>query len=298
MRIFVTGAGGFIGSRVVKDLLANGHQVNALLRPGGQTTRLDRLGGELAVSMLDLRDTVGLTDLLAAIEPDAVVHLAWYTEPTSYLVDRQQNLESLASSVNLLKVSTEVGASRIVLGGTCLEMTEVRPASTYALAKKALHDLALGPIFNDMSIVCAHIYSPYGPGEHPARLIPSLMQNLLAREPIALGPGTQKRDYIHVADVASAICLLAESNTEGSVDVCMGESRSVKDIAGLISEMLDGSELIKWGERLSEPEKEFDTLGDPGALRNLGWRPKYSLIEGLNESRIWWEKHLHASSPA
>ena len=91
MRVLVTGAAGFIGSEVVRQLRARGDEVTALVRPDSPRPRLRDLA-DLRCVELALEDGRALDRLLAATRPQAVVHLAWYTSPRDYLVS-PENLE-------------------------------------------------------------------------------------------------------------------------------------------------------------------------------------------------------------
>lgn len=223
--------------------------------------------------------------------PDAVINAAWYAEPRLYLHDVERNIKSLQTSLAVLRTALAAGVSGVVLVGTCLEGVEFSPESIYARTKRCLHDLALTPALQSRAVVtCAHIFSPYGPYEHPDRVVPAIIRALLQDKPIAVGPGTSRRDYVHVADVATALSVLVEGSLGGEVDVCTGQSRLLQDLFTAIADELDRPDLIKWCQAEIQPGEAFDAEGDPRMLHGLGWRPKFDLESGIRDSIAWWRR--------
>lgn len=299
MRVLVTGAAGFVGSHCVRTLQERGHTVVALVRPGSEVGRLEGcLGGLELQEGLELRE-VELTDVAGTMRAvgeagaDAIIHLAWYAEPRRYLHDVERNLESLQASLVLLRAGLTAAVGRIVLAGTCLEAVRLQPDSIYAQAKRCAHQVGLDPAVQETAAVaCAHVFTPFGPGEHSGRAIPSVVRSLLQGQPVSVSEGTQRRDYIHVSDAASALVTLAETSLRGAVDVCTGESRQVRDVFSTIGDILGRSELLRWGGQPVGPGESFDAEGDPTGICELGWRPRFSFEGGLEDSIRWWRAQL------
>lgn len=294
MNVLLTGAGGFIGSRVAQLLLDRGHHVHAVVRPSMPAPMFELAERNFTVWPADLLDASAGRAAVHGAKPDATLHLAWFTEPGRYLHDKPKNLESLAAGTALLGHLTEVGCSRIVLGGTCLEGA-VGPGyqpTFYAVAKRALHDLAASLNSSGTTVACCHVFSVYGPGEDERRAVPSVVRSLLQGDPVAVSPGTGLRDYLYVDDVAHALCAVVGSDVAGTFDVCSGQPRPLAAVFEEIGIATGRGDLIRWGERKPRPGENFEVGGDPLALTELGWSPSRSLHDGIAETVAWWRSQL------
>lgn len=273
----------------MSQLVREGHEVHALVRPGSSLTRIeDPEGPEL--HHWELSDG-GITDLVRTTSPDLAFHLAWFAEPGRYLSDVPQNLGSLRASVELVGALIDAGCRRLVLAGTCLEGLDLKRASIYASAKRALHVLAEGIEASTMTTVCAHIFYLFGPHEDPRRVIPQVITSLLANAPIKVTRGEQIRDYLHVEDVASALCALSGSHVTGTADICSGGPVTLRSMFESIAEKIGRPELLRIGEVEYGDNEIFEAVGDPGHLEGIGWRPTRSLDEGIAQTIEWWRTH-------
>lgn len=292
MRVLVTGATGFIGSHVVREAVSRGHKVVALVRPGTSLDRItdviDRI--DLVHGDLDEPSTIGRVAL--EVRPAAIIHLAWYAEPGRYVSDIARNLASLEASIRLLNASLDSGCPRIVLAGTCLENDERRTPSIYEASKRAQHVLAEAIGSAGSSIACGHVFYLLGPGEDDRRVVPTIIRSLLRAEPIATTDGLQHRDYLHVADAASAFCTLAETSIGGGVDICSGSTVRLRDLLEMIGTAMGRPELIQLGALGSTVDAGHDRAGDPRRLRSLGWAPRYDLHDAVVDSIDWWTNEV------
>jgi nucleoside-diphosphate-sugar epimerase len=301
MRVLLTGAAGFIGSQVARQLVSEGDEVTAVLSPSGQTRRIDDIVHVLSITRADL-STTELDTLVAAAEPDLCIHLAWYVEPTRYLSAVAENLASLTASVRLLAALDAARCERVLVAGTCLEPGsvidgEVRPTETiYASAKSALHQVGLQ--LDVTSFACAHIFYLYGPGENAERLVPSIIRACLEGHPVDVSSGMQKRDFLHVADVAAAIISVAKSDLRGGVDICSGTSRPLLDVFDAIGSATLRGDLIRVGNRPSRAGEPRDIAGDNVTLSGTGWQPRWSLETGIAQTVDWWRAELTESGRA
>jgi nucleoside-diphosphate-sugar epimerase len=289
MRVLLTGATGFIGAHVARALIARGAEVHGLTLPGAPRDRLAEVASRLELREGDLAGAAWVRDTVTSIAPEATIHLAWFAEPGSYLRAAPENLASLRGGINLLEALADGGhCHRVVLAGTCLENLATPLPTIYAAAKAAQHALALGFAERGMTAACAHIHYLYGPWEDERRVIPTVTRSLLRGEPIDVTAGEQSRDYLHVADVADALCRIVESDLTDRVDICTGKPVRLRDVFEEIGRAAGRPELLLIGALAASESTGWPATGDPTALSTTGWSPRYDLQDGIRETAAWW----------
>jgi nucleoside-diphosphate-sugar epimerase len=131
-----------------------------------------------------------------------------------------------------------------------------------------------------VSLTWARIFYPYGKGEHPQRLISTVIVKLLSGETVTLKTPCSIKDYIHADDVGSALLKLVEQGFNGSVNVGTGDAVSIETITRTLAELLGRPELICVPEKIPEDPLDF-VVADATRLRSFGWRPEVPLEAGL-----------------
>jgi nucleoside-diphosphate-sugar epimerase len=300
-RILVTGAAGFIGSHVVRSLLAAGQEVGVVIRPGASLARLIDVAERLTVFPCDLATASTLRPVLVEWPPQACIHLAWYVEPGKHLT-APENVAAVTASLGLLDELIRAGCRRVVMAGTSAEYDTdpgylredgpLRPLTLYGSSKAALSFLAR-QIAADagVDLVWARIFQVFGPYEDERRVIPALIRSLMRGEPFAASAGDQIRDYMHVADVATALTALAERGPAGTVNVCSGVPVTMRYLMETVGDIVGSTELIRFG---AVPYRDWDppfVCGDNRRLRaQTGWQPRYPILRaGLTQTVDWWK---------
>jgi nucleoside-diphosphate-sugar epimerase len=291
MRILLTGATGFIGSRFMRLALSRGHEVAGLARSGG----IPGAGQPAHPNAVWLSGTLADApwDEIAAFHPEVCVHAAWITTPGIYL-DSPENRDYLAASVDFLRRARKAGIGHIVGLGTCVEYemsknvlsedrTPIAPASLYARCKNELRlaleaDAAAGGFLFSW----ARIFYPYGPGEHPLRLCSFIAQKLLTDEPVVLNNPDSIKDYIFIEDLAAALVALIEKRSHGAINLGTGTGVTVREVAHTIGKILQKENLIREGPK-GKPDPFERVVADASKLHLLGWRPAGTLFQGLEE---------------
>jgi len=300
VRVLVTGASGFIGAEVVKALVQRGATVWAQHRPDRTPHRLAGLDADrvhLAAARLDRGDD--LDRLLDQAGPERLIHLAWHTDPRDYL-NSPANQDCVAMTLRLFQAALDAGCHRLVGAGTCLEYgrteqvrTEDRicaPDTPYGQCKHQAHQQAAKRVASaGAHLAWARIFHLYGPGEASGWLVPSVLASLSRGEPFSLSPGEQRRDWMHVRDVAGALVAIAESDLEGPVNLCTGQSNRLRDLLTPIGTLLEAGELLRFGARAYGEREEMAVLGDPSRLASTGFEPGFkTLAEGMAHTVSAW----------
>jgi len=293
VKVLLTGGVGFIGSHIARELVRQGHELHVVILPGTDCSRVADVATSLRFIEADLlAPSVALPDWRF----DLCLHLAWYVEPGKYL-HAPQNEEWVGASVRLAQRLRDAGCRRFVGAGTCFEYapsdppqgesTPTVPATVYAQSKLKLFH-ALPSVGIDFAWV--RFFYQYGPYEDSRRLVPVVINRLLGGEEARLVTGDRIRDYLHIEDVASAVCAVAQSKLTGAVNIGSGVSVTVRDIALKIGELLGRVDLIKLGAYPDAPTEPMHLLANNTKLREgTAWKPHYNLDSGLRQTVDWWK---------
>jgi GDP-4-dehydro-6-deoxy-D-mannose reductase len=302
MRVFVTGATGFVGGHLVAALLARGHQV------AGSGHHVEGAAGErdagsaagVELHTLDLGDRAALAAAIGGFGPERVIHLAglahvgssWGQMAETFRVNVAGTgavLDAAGEVPVLLASSAEVYGAVPEAEQPIGEEREPAPASPYALTKAAAELLVLRS-----GGLVARPFNMIGPGQAGTFALPAFARQLAAiaagrQEPVlAVGNLEARRDFIHVADGAAALALLAERGAPGGVyNIASGESRSIREV---LDELLAASGVaveIACDERFLRPADIPLLCGTSEPLRALGWRPERGRLAAIAE--LWRE---------
>jgi UDP-glucose 4-epimerase len=294
VKTVVTGGAGFIGSHLVDRLLADGHAVRVLDNfSTGRPENLAHLAGDprLSIERVDISSEPRLGSHLAGA--DWVFHLAALADIVPS-IERPMDYHraNVDGTVAILEAARQVGVARFLYAASssCYgipdayptpETAPARPQYPYALSKLLGEQCVLhwSQVYR-MPSVSLRLFNVYGPrsrtsGTYGAVFGVFLAQKLNGRPFTVVGDGTQSRDFTFVSDVADAFVTAAQSTAVGQVfNVGTGAPVSVNRLV----ELLEG-EAVHVPKRPGEPDR---THADIGRIqRELGWRPKVSVEEGI-----------------
>lgn len=297
MKVLVTGATGFIGRQCIEPLQAKGYEVHAVSsKPHVENKAVNW-------HKIDLLDAGQCDDLVFRIQPTHLLHFAWYAVPGEYRTS-VENLRWVQASLELMRAFAASGGKRLVMAGTCAEYawrfdryseasTPLVPATLYGACKHATQMmLASWSKQSGVSSAWGRIFSLYGPHEHPARLVSSVIATLLRGDEVLCENGSLIRDYLHVADVAAAFAALLDSDIEGPVNIGSGIGVALKDIAEMIGAKIGRPGLIRFGTRPPPAGEPPLLIADTARLSRTGWRPSIGLDTGLDDTIGWWRSNL------
>ncbi|MFL5929994.1 MAG: NAD-dependent epimerase/dehydratase family protein [Gaiellaceae bacterium] len=275
----MTGAGGFVGANLVRRLLADGRDVVALVRPGGDAWRLHGLDVELVEA--DVREAVP-----AGFE--LVFHLA------AHGAYSWQGDEAMIRDTNIRGTANALAAGRrVVVAGSSSEYglkqhapsedEPLEPNSPYAAAKAEASALALA-----RGAVVLRLYSAYGPWEEPNRLIPTLLARGLAGELPPLVSPLVARDFVHADDVCEAFVRAAEAPVGRVYNVGSGRQTTVQEVVEATCRVLGLDAEPAWGSMANRTWDTETWVANPQRIRDdLGWEARIGLEQGLERTLAW-----------
>ncbi|HSH22418.1 MAG TPA: GDP-mannose 4,6-dehydratase [Candidatus Caenarcaniphilales bacterium] len=302
MRVFVTGATGFVGRWLSRDLTAAGHLVLTPVTSDGRR--------------VDVRDADALRGTLAALPPEAIVHLAAIASATEAAHNATDALAvTVGGTVNLLEVVLTlpdqphviVVASSEVYGNPraeelpLREAAALRPETPYALSKVAQEAVAMAYARRlRSSLVVVRPFNHTGPGQRPSFVVPAVARRVLDLQTgratdIPVGNLDVRRDFSDVRDVARAYRLLVEALASGRIErggvvlnVASGAAVSIRRIVELLAAAAGVEPVMRVDPELVRASDPAEVRGDASALRALtGWRPEIPLSQTLSD--VWDE---------
>jgi nucleoside-diphosphate-sugar epimerase len=305
-RVLVSGARGFVGLPLLAQLARADIELHALCRGP-----IPRAPEGVRWHRLDLFDASAVDALTEELAPQRLVHLAWCTEHGRYW-QAPENLAWVQHSLHLLDAFVRRGGRRALMIGTCAEydwsaatgaLAESRspaaPATLYGAAKDALRRVA-GAYAQEQGVelAWARLFFLYGPREQPARLVPSVIGALLEGRPVATSSGRQTRDFMHVDDVAAAVAALLDSAVVGPVNIASGVGVTIGEVVAEIVRLIGSPELVQPGALPERPGEPPLLVADVSRLRDeVGFRPRWTLADGLAATVRWWEANQGRPAP-
>ena len=254
-KVLLTGGTGFIGRWAIAPLLRAGHDVHLVVTHRDGRQDLPAGIADKNIHQLDLFDQQAVHHVVQNIAPSHLLHFAWDARPGLYWTSTE-NFRWVEASLNLLRAFHASGGRRTVFAGSCAEYDwdraqlcteyatplagQAAPASPYAICKNALR--AMQASFGSQTgLSCAwgRIFFLYGPYERPARLVPSIIQSVLAGTPALCSHGRQLRNFLLASDVAAAFVALLDSDVTGAVNIGSTEHVTIGALANAIGSMLE-----------------------------------------------------------
>ncbi len=314
MNILVTGCAGFIGSKVARLLLKQGHAVLGVdqLRDADlsrlQSWRLQSLTSNPVFSFhqLDIADLESLRSMLMEVHTrtpiSAIINLAARAGVRGSVAEPRAYFEAnTLGCLNLLEICKDLDIKKFVLASTSSvygagvegpvreDAQSGRPLSPYAASKKAAEALLYS--YHHLYGIDAAVlryFTVYGPAGRPDMSIFRFIKGIAEGEQITVyGDGTQQRDFTYVSDVARGT--VAALDLHGYEVVNLGNENpvSVNEVITKIERLVGRDAQIKYEERhLTDPLLTWADIGRAKSL--LNWTPEVGLEEGIQRTVKWY----------
>jgi nucleoside-diphosphate-sugar epimerase len=286
MRVLVTGATGFVGRHVCRELAARGVTTFGLSRSAALHTLPDGVNPIGA----DVTRREELIAALADVRPSHVVHLAAVGATEPFLPIEEAQRVNLTGTIHVLEASQRSGVARFVHVGTAYEHSATvspHPPNPYVASKVAAWSFWHTFIQeHELDAVALRLYYVYGPGQING-LIPAAIRAALNHACFEMTPGEQWRDFVYVSDVVAALlAALTVSDVHGQTyDIGTGAGLQVKTAVRRIFELAASRGEYRLGALAYRPNEEMELIAAPApALRDLKWQAHINFDTGIRRT--------------
>lgn len=301
-RAIVSGANGFIGSALVRELIQHGVHVWALVR-NGRSNNVP-VSDLVTVVPFDMDNVIGLLTDLSERGFDVFFHLAWTSTSGDARTNTVLQLRNVQNTVNCLKVAKLLGCHRFVNASSIHEIESYRATfsqggkphpgrAIYGGSKLAAHIMceSLSPELG-IEFISALITNTYGPGEISERLVNSTIRKCMRGEKPQFTSATQLYDFVYIDDMARAFRMIGEKG-KAFHEYTIGSSQ-VKPLHDFLLELNEAvapeidfvfGAIPFTGS--TQPASDFDSSE---LEKDTGFRAEISFAEGVRRTRDWLAK--------
>jgi GDP-4-dehydro-6-deoxy-D-mannose reductase len=299
VRALITGAGGFVGTHLVKHLAESGDTV---------------IETDQSSDGVDITDADAVAGLLAETRPEVIYHLAgwadvggsWAAPTTAFRVNAEGTLNVLLASVKSGVERVLVVSSADVYGAVAehdlpiVETTPLRPVSPYAASKVAADFLGLQAFLGrGLGVLRVRAFNHLGPGQTD-KFVASALASRIAHNEIdgtdvlPIGNLSARRDFTDVRDVVRAYRMLVTDGTPGEVyNVCSGSDSAVQELAEMLLSGASRPMRFETDDSLLRPVDVPVLRGDHTKLTDAtGWEPNIPLAQTLADLLDDWRARL------
>lgn len=318
-QVLVTGAGGFIASHLVEQLVADGAKVRAFVRYNsrGDAGLLRLLPMEVfskvEVIAGDLRDSEVIR--AAMIGVDTVFHLgALIAIPYSYLHPREVVDTNVIGTLNVLMAARDIGVRRVVHTSTSevygtaqyVPIDEAHPLkgqSPYSASKIGADKIAESFYLSfDLPVVTIRPFNAYGPRQSARAVIPTIITQTLTSNEVHLGSLDPSRDFTFVLDTVNGFMRAAQADNVLGEEINLGNDATITigELCAKIFKISGKSPRLVTDSRRLRPEKS-EVLKLQASYKKanklIGWEPQTPLDEGLSATIKWISEHIDLYKP-
>ena len=299
MKVLVTGGAGFIGSALVDRLVGLGYQT--VVVDDLSSVCLDDVPRQVAFYRADIRDGLALDEVLAREKPEVVSHHAAQVSVRESAADPAHDASvNVVGLLNLLQACARHGVRRFVFassGGAIYGEQEqfpadenhpLRPVSPYGVTKLASeHYLRCFQMMHGLPFLALRYANVYGPPQchrGESGVVALFADRLLRSESVRInGDGFQTRDFVYLDDVVEANVLAIGSGRQGIFNVGTGVETSVNGLFAHLQRLTGNFADPEYAPAMAG-EQRRSALDAARIARQLGWKPRTSLVDGLAQT--------------
>lgn len=297
----MTGANGFVGSYVLESLLEDGkNDIGIILRTSSDVWRIKEHIEKHDILLFYLEKD-SIDEIISMFKPEIVINLSVYYKKNAKYEDIEEMFNTnIIFPTKILESMVKNGLRFFINTGTSTEFlvdekyltshSKISPSNLYSATKVAFEEiLRYYTKRHGIKAITLKLAYPYGPKDNPKKLIPYLIKCAIKGETAKATSGEQNLDYIYVRDIANAYRAAVDFIIRGwnKYEVFIigsGQAPSVKEIAKVINDISNNLH-VEWGAvPFDESESYYVKVDTTKACNVLGWRPIFSLREGILET--------------
>ena len=299
-KAIVTGANGFVGSAVIRELIKNDVEVLALCHKIPEKKIISEL---ITYKEFELSKIDELKDIVINDYYDTFYHFAWAGSAGSDRSNTKLQLQNVQWTIDALNFAKSIGCKRFVCAGSIIEYETMRACYTdgnkpglgyiYGSAKMSAHTMSMSIAANiGIDLIWAEITNAYGVGEISSRLINTTIRKIINKENPQFTSGTQNYDFVYIDDVARAFYLIGKNGKPfHSYLIGSGNAKPLKEFLLEMKESIAKDVDFIFGDvPFTGVNLDLSIFDTKKTEKDTGFKAEISFAEGVKRTYEWLKK--------
>ncbi len=299
-KAIVTGANGFVGSHLVKELIKNNVEVISVVRNNDSNLNLLPKSENNKVIFCDLSEIENLTTLISNRDIDVFYHFAWQGSAGQARADEKLQTKNALWTVDSVRVAKELGCKKFISAGSIMEKETMAAVYAdgnepglgyiYGTGKLTAHCISKSVAANiGIDHIWAMITNAYGPGELSPRFINTTIRKIINGEPLRFTAGTQNYDFVYITDVAKAFYYIGlQGKPFNSYTIGSSNAKPLKELIIELREELAPEVSLNFGDiPFTGINMSLEDFSTENLERDTDFTPIVSFKDGVRYTMNW-----------
>ena len=306
--VLITGASGFIGANLVRNLINTKDQVHILIRKQSNLWRLNDIISGCNVHFVDISKIDEVRTIISQVKPEIVYHCATFgVYPNQKDASKMNQINVNGTSNLLTSLHENSELERLVnlgsvfeYGSTSNSIKETDPTQPFdSYSDTKVSQTKLVEYYShqkQLPAVTLRIFTPYGIFEEPGRLISDVMVATVKKKSLKIFSRKAKRDFVYIDDVVGALIKASSKpGIEGEIfNIGSGNATSIEELVDLVCEVTNTNLEVSW---YNESQREYDKTSTNGfadiqKAKKIDWKPEVSIKDGLSKTYDWFSQNI------